>query len=1550
MAEIKNTFLKSKMNKDLDERLLPNGEYRDAQNIAISKSEDSNVGAAENVQGTELVLNGDIGKIVGDVLSTIDPLVIIGQYADEVNSRIYLFLTDNFVEKLTYIKSSQNAIVRYDIDNGNIYIYSAGTFLNFSTGYQIRNVNLIEDLMFWTDNRNQPRVININNPDATLIANFTSIADLPYTTEDQITVCKYNPYKPIEVWKDNGGVIETTMVDAVSSTSPMIAQVQMADNIGSPVAPQEINVDTGTYTPGMSDALAVAEGFQIWTSDGQITPEDNVYVVSSPAPGTFVIAQRDGTNFQARFEAFGLKPVMLYFGYPNPNWDNNAGDPTYPGNQDFLTDKFVRFSYRFKFTDGEFSLMAPFTQICFIPKQYGYFLEGIVTPTGDEVSDETRTYESTVVSFMENLVNRIFLQIPMPDGIDGSQLDANELLDVLNIEEIELLYKESDSLAVQVVDKITTEQLNTAGAVTTYEYDYLATEPFKTLPEDQTTRVYDKVPVKALGQEIISNRIVYSNFQNKHTPPVALDYNVGVSSKIPYDEANSNYSYSAYPNHTVKQNRYYQVGIVLSDRYGRTSTVLLSNNQSFVAAAAPNPQFGADTIYVPYQNEYDTQNFNNIVDWPGNSLKIYFNNIIDSAFNPELGTPGLYNGDPTSSDYNPLGWYTYKVVVKQKQQDYYNVYLPGILTGLPEDTPNYPDGEIYTSTITLFNDNINKVPRDLKEVGPDQAQYRSSVELFGRVSPELPVKPNVAPITLPLYNTQYLPELVPDITTQIARQSDLFQSQYWQDATVAFDVLADIYDSTSNPYLARVSTQKLIGSGGNQNPPAPDPYPFFLSVYETKPVESKLELFWETSTTGKILDLNNAINTTVPSIPAGIENFAFNFVEDRNYTNPVQVYTTGQGPVITNDFYVEDALGSALNNTSLAMTIIDGNGVDVTASVGITLVETPAGLATPNGAGPFAYDSYTLQISEYFVFLSNSQIRTWELYFVATNDATGDIGPTINLQLTLDNAAPGFNPPGAGYRVFPYNSFGAFPPPPASNPVYDAANGTSNPDPAINQDEIIYSIIEQSQYGSDVTIFNINPDTGEISQAPQTIMSGPYFIKVAATDALGTSGSLTTIIELNWDFGEPSVTCTFIDSGEAINFLEGSDAGLAIWSNKSTGLTVPGYDGDRPGSAGNPSNPSYETAAWNRIPDPTNPVNVSNYLYGSPPTAGFNFDVKSLDLSDGPNWCTLSGSDRGLLKGIAYITVSLVQTIDPSTVGLNTPLPGILDLFADVWIQRRTEGGIAGPWTNAIDIEGQVVGDDSAGLPIGGEWLVNYPNQNPLYALNQGSLFATSEIAGYPQPYEDHNLKASMALPQSAASDQLTVVATRTFAFSGNDPATRGGYRVMINNVNGTQTEWPNPTTPVGNTGVYNNENCKFSITYGDFYYPFGITNITWRYLVMTVAEPDAISAANYTGVQWTEVFAREPFFRYVTQFYTNAELTDTWTPQQAGTNRWHGYKARASAGVGGAGNPNGNDGAAETPLNTFTPSISNPQANRIWIATFSSTGSKTGLSYPKSI
>ena len=53
MPEIKQNFTKGKMNKDLDERLIPKGEYREAQNIHISESEGSDVGAIENILSNE---------------------------------------------------------------------------------------------------------------------------------------------------------------------------------------------------------------------------------------------------------------------------------------------------------------------------------------------------------------------------------------------------------------------------------------------------------------------------------------------------------------------------------------------------------------------------------------------------------------------------------------------------------------------------------------------------------------------------------------------------------------------------------------------------------------------------------------------------------------------------------------------------------------------------------------------------------------------------------------------------------------------------------------------------------------------------------------------------------------------------------------------------------------------------------------------------------------------------------------------------------------------------------------------------------------------------------------------------------------------------------------------------------------------------------------------------------------------------------------------------------------------------------------------------------
>ena len=56
MPEMKHNFTKGRMNKDLDERLVPKGEYRDALNIEVSTSEGSNIGALQTTLGTVLHL------------------------------------------------------------------------------------------------------------------------------------------------------------------------------------------------------------------------------------------------------------------------------------------------------------------------------------------------------------------------------------------------------------------------------------------------------------------------------------------------------------------------------------------------------------------------------------------------------------------------------------------------------------------------------------------------------------------------------------------------------------------------------------------------------------------------------------------------------------------------------------------------------------------------------------------------------------------------------------------------------------------------------------------------------------------------------------------------------------------------------------------------------------------------------------------------------------------------------------------------------------------------------------------------------------------------------------------------------------------------------------------------------------------------------------------------------------------------------------------------------------------------------------------------------
>ena len=185
MAEVKNAFIASKMNKDLDARLVPSGEYRNAINAQISRSEGADVGALENVLGNQLKV--DFSLLVSLPSGT---LKTIGTYVDEINNFIYVFLTNHTGS--TYSTTAKNYIFRYDVLSGNSVKLVEGAFLNFSTQNKIYGINVLEDFLFFTDNRNQPRKIN-----TVIAAGYGN----PYSSEYTISVAKINPYQPIQLYQ-----------------------------------------------------------------------------------------------------------------------------------------------------------------------------------------------------------------------------------------------------------------------------------------------------------------------------------------------------------------------------------------------------------------------------------------------------------------------------------------------------------------------------------------------------------------------------------------------------------------------------------------------------------------------------------------------------------------------------------------------------------------------------------------------------------------------------------------------------------------------------------------------------------------------------------------------------------------------------------------------------------------------------------------------------------------------------------------------------------------------------------------------------------------------------------------------------------------------------------------------------------------------------------------------------------------------------------------------------------------------------------------------------
>lgn len=165
--EFKNVFNAGKMNKDLDERLVPNGEYVDALNIRVGKSVNGNAGAIENEKGNTLMTFID---------TTNNPMTI-GSCRDEALERLYWFVVDDNGASFIYEYDNKNdvtSLVLKDTRTGSNQV------LGFDKKYKITGANVIYNketkntLLLFTDNLNPPRMVNVARAKAYGANNFVA--------------------------------------------------------------------------------------------------------------------------------------------------------------------------------------------------------------------------------------------------------------------------------------------------------------------------------------------------------------------------------------------------------------------------------------------------------------------------------------------------------------------------------------------------------------------------------------------------------------------------------------------------------------------------------------------------------------------------------------------------------------------------------------------------------------------------------------------------------------------------------------------------------------------------------------------------------------------------------------------------------------------------------------------------------------------------------------------------------------------------------------------------------------------------------------------------------------------------------------------------------------------------------------------------------------------------------------------------------------------------------------------------------------------------------
>jgi len=175
------------LNKDEDARLVKNVEMTDALNIRVSTDDNGNQGVLKNVEGTTAVS----AARPTEAIPSSGTNRVIGSVSSEAGKCIYFFL---------YNSAGNHGIYQYRYTTDKYYKVYENSVLNFNLQDFVKADVVInqfdEHLLYFTDNRNEPRKINATTA---LNGGYAAAIDSGSTSTKELflTVCKQPPQTPI---------------------------------------------------------------------------------------------------------------------------------------------------------------------------------------------------------------------------------------------------------------------------------------------------------------------------------------------------------------------------------------------------------------------------------------------------------------------------------------------------------------------------------------------------------------------------------------------------------------------------------------------------------------------------------------------------------------------------------------------------------------------------------------------------------------------------------------------------------------------------------------------------------------------------------------------------------------------------------------------------------------------------------------------------------------------------------------------------------------------------------------------------------------------------------------------------------------------------------------------------------------------------------------------------------------------------------------------------------------------------------------------------------